>query len=340
MKTKTKYKHLSGAERKEIAFLLEKGYSLRDIGKIMRRGKSSIAGEIRKNSVKGVYDPKKAQHKAHVRRKYSKYQGMKIAENPELRRYVEEKLREDWSPEEVAGRLKEIDKHVKYASRGAIYKFVYSVYGRNLERRLRYKNKKKRGGGRKSVTQLKGRIFIDQRPKIVEKRRRFGDWEGDFIVSGKQGKGVLLVLHERKGRYILLKKIQNMTIETVHQHIFALTGGVIMNTLTLDNDIIFRKHEELSQLLGVPVYFCHPYHSWEKGGVEYTNKLVRQYIPKGSDIGTYSDEYVQMIQDKLNNRPRKCLGYKAPLEAMKENNQLKEEISVMMNMLIATYATK
>lgn len=134
---------------------------------------------------------KKANHKAYVKRKYSKYQGMKVIGNPELWSYVEARLKEDWSPEEIAGRLKEIDKHIKYASRGAIYKFVYSVYGRNLEQYLRYKNKKKKGAKRKKVVQLGDRTFINQRPKIVEKRRRFGDWEGDFIVSGRNGAGVL-----------------------------------------------------------------------------------------------------------------------------------------------------
>lgn len=340
MKNKT-YTHITPVEQKEIAFLRnERDYSVRSIAKVLKRGKSSIADELKRNSVRGRYDPKKAAHKARVRRKQSKYQGMKVASCTELRAYVEEKLgKHDWSPDEIAGRLRTEDAHLTYASRSAIYKFVRSPYGRVLEQRLRYYNKKRRGSTT-PVTKLEGRKFIDQRPKIVDKRRRFGDWEGDFIVSGKTGKGVLLVLHERKARCVLLKKIVGMTIETVHQYIFELTGGVIMNTLTLDNDIIFRRHGELSDLLGAPVYFCHPYHSWEKGGVEYSNKLIRQYIPKGSDISQCSDEYIQSIQDKLNNRPRKCLRYKTPLEVMEENHQLKRESSVMMNMPFAVQTRK
>lgn len=164
---------------------------------------------------------------------------------------------------------------------------------------------------------------IDKRPKIVDKRRRFGDWEGDFIVSGKSGKGVLLTLYERKSRYVLTRKLTSKNINEIHQTIYELTGGIVMNSLTLDNDIVFKKHKELSRVLGKPVYFCHPYHSWEKGGVENSNKLIRRYISKGSDISSYSDKYIQMIQDKLNNRPRKCLDFKTPYEIMAENNQFK-----------------
>ncbi|MBI5222590.1 MAG: IS30 family transposase [Candidatus Magasanikbacteria bacterium] len=324
MKKQKQYTHINSAERKEIAFLLRKGYGLGDIANVLRRGKSSVSEEIRRNSTRAGYDPEKAQHKAYVRRKYSKYQGMKVVGNRELRNYIEKKLTDDWSPEEISGRLREIDTHLPYASFRVIYKFVSSVYGRLLKRHLRYKGKKRKSKSRTPVTKLGGRVFIDQRPKIVENKERFGDWEGDFIVSGKQGKGILVVLHERKARFTLIKRIIKPNMRSVYRYIFEITGGVIMNTLTLDNDIIFRKHEELSRLLGAPVYFCHPYHSWEKGGVENTNKLIRQYITKGSDISRYSDEYIQTIQDKLNARPRKCLNYKTPFEVMIENQQFKK----------------
>lgn len=318
------YAHIKKAERSEIAILLEKGYGVRDIAAALHRGAGTISDEIRKNSVKGMYDPRKAHLKARVRRMYSKYQGMKVVGDRELWDYVEEKLRQDWSPEEIAGRVKHVDKHITYASYQAIYKFVYSVYGRALERRLRYKGKKRKARGRAKATQLENRLFIEKRPKIVEKRKRFGDWEGDFIVSGKSGTGVLLVLHERKARYTIMRKIVSRSPALVNQYIQEMFGIVVyFNSLTLDNDIVFRKHEELSELLGKPVYFCHPYHSWEKGSVENTNKLIRQYIPKGSDISQYADQEIQAIEDKLNNRPRKCLTYRTPLEVMVKNKQFK-----------------
>lgn len=330
MKKTKKYRHIKKAERLEIAILLKKKYSYEDIAEALGRDKGAVSREIRRNSANGVYDPEKAENKAKVKRLYSKYQGMKVVGSKELRNYVETKLAEDWSPEEISGRIKEEDKHIKYISPKGVYKFVYSVYGRRLEKHLAYKGKKK-SRPRTKVTKLAERVFIDQRPEIVENKRRFGDWEGDFIVSGKSGKGVLLVLHERKSRYALIKRIIGLNMKAAYQYIFEMTGGIVINTLTLDNDIIFRKHKELSRIIGVPVYFCHPYHSWEKGGVENTNKLIRRYIPKGSDISKYSDGYVQMIQDKLNNRPRKCIRYKTPKEVMLANNQFKLMKSIFLN---------
>lgn len=319
-----KYSHIKKAERLEISILLKKNYGIRDIARALGKNPSTISREILRNSVNGVYDPHKADHNAYVKRKYSKYQGMKIENNNQLGDYVGQKLKRDWSPEQIAGRLKNIDTHIKYASRGAIYKYIFSVYGRRLEKYLRYKRKKKRKGKRVKVTQLKNRTFIDKRPGIVNKKQRYGDWEGDFIVSGKNGKGALLVLHERKARYTVIKKIMTRNCKKINQYLYEMLDiFVCFNSLTIDNDISFRKHEELSELLGASVYFCHPYHSWEKGGVENTNKLIRQYIPKGSDISQYSYEYIKEIEVKLNNRPRKCLGYKTPLEVMIENNQFK-----------------
>lgn len=333
MKNK-KYSHINKAERLEIKILLDKGYSYRSIARVLKRSISSISEEIRNNGVNGEYDPEKAHHKARVKRKNSKYQGMKIVEDDNLWRYIENKIKEDWSPEMISGRIEEIDRHIKYISPKGIYKFIYSVYGRKLERCLAYKGRKRKSKTTQKIHQLLDRVFIDKRPKIVDKRRRFGDWEGDFIVSNKQGKGVILTLYERKGKYVLMKKMADKTINEVHQIIYELTNGVILNSLTLDNDIVFKKHKELSEVLGKPIYFCHPYHSWEKGGVENTNKLIRRYIPKGSDISQYSDEYIQMIQDKLNNRPRKCLNYRTPNEIMAQNNQFKKEIKCLLDDII------
>lgn len=333
MKKEHKYTHLNKIERLEIAVLKEKGYSLREIALVLKRSPGTLSDEIKRNSTRGQYDPEKADHKSYVKRKYSKYQGMKIVERPELRTYIEAKIKNDWSPEEISGRIREIDNHLSYISFRAVYKFISSIYGRGLEKHLRYKGKRRKSPNHPKVTGLKDRIFIDQRPKIVEKKRRFGDWEGDFIVSGKGGKGILIVLHERKARYVLIRKLVGVTIEQVHQFIWEMTGGYIVNTLTLDNDIMFKKHQELSRIIGAPIYFCHPYHSWEKGGVENSNKLIRQYVPKRSGISQYTDEYVQLIQNKLNHRPRKCLKYKTPLEIMRENNQIRYEVYDMMKLL-------
>ena len=233
MNKEKKYQHITKSERLEIALLKEKRYSIRDIARVLNRSPGTISDEIRRNSVSASYDPSKANHKAYIARKYSKYQGMKVVQRPALRDY----------------------------------------------------------------------------------------WEGDFIVSGRNGSGVLLVLHERKARYAIIRKIMSPSIKAVHQYLSEITGGVVMNTLTLDNDILFRRHREMSRILGVPVYFCHPYHSWEKGGVENTNKLIRRYVPKGSDISQLSDAHICAVQEKLNTRPRKCLGYRTPAEVMDTHHQ-------------------
>ena len=248
---------------------------------------------------------------------------MKVAENKELRDYVEDSLGRDWSPEQISGRIREVDKHVKYVGFKGIYKFVYSPYGRQLEKNLRYKGRKRRTKKDKT-TKIENRIFIDQRPEITNKRARYGDWEGDLIVSGKNGKGVLLVLHERKSRFPVIEKIMSRKTAVINQHIQAITGGfVCFKSLTLDNDISFSKHQELSTLIGAPVYFCHAYHAWEKGAVENTNQLIRQYIPKRTDISKCADKQIRDIETKLRNRPRKCLNFKSPLEVMIENKQFK-----------------
>ncbi len=324
MKNKN-FTHVKAAERREIAFLQEKGYSLRSIATMLERSPNTISTEVKENAIRGSYDPVKADHKAYVKRKYSKYQGMKVVDDCETRNYIEEKIKEDWSPEQIAGRIKYVDIHIPYVSHQGIYKFIYSVYGRWLEPYLRYGKKKKSNSNATKKAPLENRTFIDERPAIVGKRARFGDWEGDFIVSGKNGSGALLVLVERKSRYPLIFKLKDRKLATINailRKVFG-SGQLIASSLTIDNDICFRHHEQMSSIIGAPIFFCHPYHSWEKGGVENMNGLIRQYVPKRSDISLLTDEFIKEIERKLQTRPRKCLRYKTPLEVMIGNRQFK-----------------
>lgn len=330
-KQNKKSAHFTGADRDEIGYLLGKGYSARAISEMLDKAHDAVGYEIRENSTNGIYDPKKAKQKAYVARKYSKYQGMKIRENDDLENYVREKMEIDWSPEEISGRIKYVERRIKYASAKAIYKYVYSVYGRLLEKFLRYRGKRKKNSDTKA-TGITDRVFIQDRPKIIEKRRRFGDWEGDFIVSGKNGSGALLVLVERRTRYVIIRKLLIRDTQTVNAAIQAMTGGMLyVNSLTLDNDISFRRHKDLSQMLNAPVFFCQPYHSWEKGTVENMNKWIRQYVPKRTDISKLTADHIRLTENRLNGRPRKCLKFRTPLEAMKRNHQFKNEVRVMMN---------
>src|SRR3989344_9010469 len=180
------YEHISESERRRIERLRNGEWGVRETARALGRSVGTISEEIRKNSVRGAYDAKKAEHKAHVRRKYSKQQCLKVVSNSELRRYVEEKLILEWSPELIAGRIRKIDRHMPRVSPKAIYAFVYSVYGRPFEQFLYSNMVKKKGGPKRGrTTVMDGRISIEKRPKRVEKRAQFGHFEGDFIESGK-----------------------------------------------------------------------------------------------------------------------------------------------------------
>jgi len=309
------YEHLSESERRRIERLKKSGYGVREIACVLGRGIGTISEEIQKNSVRGTYDAKKAEHKAHVRRKYSKQQCLKVVSDIDLRKYVEEKLRKEWSPELIAGRIRHFDRHLPRISPKAIYAFVYSVYGRPFEQFLYSKAVRRKGGpkrGTKAV--MDGRTSIEKRPKSAEKRKVFGHVEGDFIESGRDGSGSLLVLVERKTRYPFIAYCADRTAAAVNALIFSLLKDMPLASLTLDNDVSFKKHQALSELIETTVFFCHPYTSSEKGTVENRNRVVRRTLPKRTDMSQVSGETIRMIEMKMRNRPMKCLGYRTPQE--------------------------
>jgi len=310
------YRHISKIERLEISILRRKGYKVVDIATELGRHKSSIYRELKNNSVSGEYQATKAQHKAYVRRKYSKYQAMSIVKDMKLREYIETRLLiDDWSPEQIAGRLAS-EAGLEPVSAPTIYKYIRSVYGRQLEHELQLAKQKRKKKHQKKVTKLEDRVFIDKRPEAANVRQQYGHWEADFIVSGKTyGNASLLVLHERVSRYTYIRKIDNRSMDSVEEVLVeAIHKLGPFKSLTLDNDIAFRRHIKLSQLIEAPVYFCQPYHSWEKGGVENVNRLIRRYVPKGCDIFAYNDEEIAEIQRKINGMPRKILNFKMASE--------------------------
>jgi IS30 family transposase len=305
------YSQITKIERLEIGILRRKGYSVDEIALELGRHRSTIYREVRRNTVSGEYLSKKAQHKAYVRRKYSKCQAMCIVKNMKLREYIETKLLvDDWSPEQIAGRLAH-EIGLEKVSAPTIYKYIRSPYGRQLEYKLQLTKQKRKKKYQRKVTELKDRIFIDKRPEAANTRAQYGHWEGDFIVSGKAyGNTSLLVIHERVSRYTLIRKLHTRTLPEVEAMLASIVSGLgPLKSLTLDNDIAFSRHLKLSQLLKAPIYFCQPYHSWEKGGVENVNRLIRRYIPKGCDVSKYSETDVAEIEQRINNKPRKILGF-------------------------------
>jgi transposase, IS30 family len=309
------YMHLCFGERNKIERFLRREKSLREIARVLKRSVSNISNEVRNNSINGVYNAKKAQHKADVKREKSKRDCLKVAMDTNLRKFVVDNILDHQSPEGISGRLKYIEKGIEYASSKAIYKFVESPHGRQIEKCL-YSNavKKKTGKKRGTSVGIDGRVFIDKRPKHIEKRIEFGHFEGDFIESGKDGKGSLLVLVERKTRYPFIVYLEDRSNRNVNRLIEELLFGIPIKSLTLDNDISFQKHEELSELLHSAIYFCHPQSPNEKGTVENRNKAIRRYVKKKSDLSSFPLSHFKMVENKLRTRFMTCLNFKTPQE--------------------------
>jgi IS30 family transposase len=302
---------------------MNKHYSFREISRALHRSVSTISDEIGRNSVKQIYDSHKANHKAYVRRHNASFRGKSIVRNTNLRCFVEENLLDGQSPEGISGRLKYQERFLPYVSKDVIYSYLRSPYGKVIGLELK---KKKRFKKRLKVIQLKDRRFIEKRPKIIEKRERVGDLEADFIVSGKGGKGILLTAVCRKARYTSIEIIYDISVDNVHNSFLKIKERFPeMKSVTTDNDILFRMHKTLEKLLNVKIYFCHPYHSWEKGSVENINKYIRKYIPKGSDISQIDEEYISLIEKKCNERFMKCLKYKTPEEKMDEHRKKRKQ---------------
>jgi len=311
MKKKSKIKK---AERLELSILLEKGYGVRDIARALKRSPGTISEEIKRNSSGGVYDPHKAQQKVYLRRSNAKKDWKKIEKDGRLRNYITDKLKEGWNPDEISGRMKH-EKQPFYASKTAIYEWLRSSRGAYYCKYLYSKRYyvKRRVGKKEQRVMIPNRVAIQERTAGAYNRSRYGHWETDAVVSGKRGSGSLSVSKERKSRLVKIKKCESMSST---EHILAhkeVAETHRMLSVAFDNGIENKHHEQLNAR-GVRTYFCDPYSSWQKGAVENANKLIRRYVPKGANISRLSVEYVQKVEDRLNNKPRKILGYRTSLE--------------------------
>jgi IS30 family transposase len=314
--------HLTIAERSEIAILLKKSYSHHDIADALGRSQSVISREIERNSANGMYDARKAKVKARNRRKNSKYQGMKVRERPKLQTFIIEKLQECWTPEEIAGHLKEQQMELPYVSAKGIYKWLYSAFGQRycpLLPKQRFQAKKRRET-KAPRTMIPNRTGIEKRPKEANERLEIGHSEGDTMVSGKKhgSAAALAVVEDRKSRVTRLRKIPNLKPSTMAFALKKIGKTLPMKTLTLDNGIENKDHESVAASLQIKTYFCNPYHSWEKGSVENTIGRIRRFIPKGANLADYSNEDIEAIEYWLNHTPRKCLNYQTPYQRMSQ----------------------
>jgi IS30 family transposase len=229
---------------------------------------------------------------------------------------IEDKLRLDWSPEQISGWLNRTQ--AIHVSHEWIYQYILmdKRMGGHLFMHLRCKKKRrKRYGGDDRRGQLPNRVSIEKRPEIVQQRQRIGDWEVDTMI-GKGHHQAIVTLTERKSRFALLRKVEQRTADQARRAMIDLLKPVSnrVHTLTADNGKEFAEHERIAQELKVDFFFAHPYTAWERGSNENMNGLIRQYIPKKSDFTSIGETEVELIMDRLNNRPRKCLGFRSPFE--------------------------
>lgn len=310
---------LSDAERSEIAILLQRGCSLREIARALGRSPNTVSYELKKNSVSGVYDPLKAKQKARVSRRSRRYQSRKIERSPKLRAFVIEKLAtHDWSPDAIAGYLKHEQSALPTVGKDQIYAWLYSSVGQPYCQHLlsqRYQPKRQKESKTERVM-IPGRISLLQRPLGATNRTRYGHWEGDTMVSGKKtgSKDALAVTQERKTRLIAARLIPDLRPVSFADATTALLVSKKALSLTLDNGIENKQHQDITAATGAQAFFCDPYSSYQKGGVENGNKMLRRYLPKGCDLGRFTQTQIDDFVAKINNKPRRCLGYKSALQ--------------------------
>lgn len=312
------YKHLTEEERDQIDDCLREGLLQSDIAKKLKRSKSTLSRELIRNKGKRGWRPKQSDRMA--KEKLSKRGSLNVKRASEAAwEYAKKRIKEDqWSPEQISGRLK-LD-GMETISHETIYQKILEdkKAGGTLYKNLRCKKKRRKryGTAKTSRGRIPNRVDIENRPAIVEDRKRIGDWEGDTIIGSYNGGAVIASMVERTSRFTKLAKAQNKTTEAVINSINKVMQplSAFVLTTTLDNGKEFSNHAALTQTLMTSVYFAKPYHSWERGLNENTNGLVRQYFPKRMSFDSISEEELYVVERKINNRPRKCLGYKTPFE--------------------------
>lgn len=322
MKT-NRYRHLSEHNRVRIEVFLNEGKSQYEIANLLRVNRSTISREIKKRGgILRGYTADYAQEDYEARKR--KCGIRRKIENHPIGAYVIDRIKAGWSPETIAGRLKKGIREGKrlsdeYVCHESIYQFVFdSEYGKreHLSQYLRYgKRRRTKYHGRRSQKEIiPNRIWIDDRPQEVNSRKTIGHWEGDTIMYGRL-RGINSLV-ERKTRYVILTKLDGKTPEETERVVVSRLKDQACSTITFDNGIENKNHERMSKSLKAKIYFCHPYHSWEKGTNENTNGLVRRYLPKKTDITIVPQRDVDDIAWELNNRPRKVLKFATPEEML------------------------
>lgn len=306
------YTQLTREQRYQIYGLMKAGHNQSQIAALVGCHKSTIMRELRRNCGIHGYYPNQAQLLTRRRQRHS--HGPRIP--AQTWQQVELLLGQQWSPEQITGRLK-LERQ-QSVSPERIYLYIYADKrcGGTLHRHLRsQKKQRKRYGGYLRRGQIPNRTSIDNRPQIVASKRRYGDWEADTIIGAAHRGGILSVV-ERKSKLTRLRKLATKAASEMKDQTIALLAPLAarVHTITVDNGKEFCEHELIASGLQAHIYFAHPYASWERGLNENTNGLVRQYFPKKFAFAGITDQDLQQVEDLLNNRPRKTLGYRTPNE--------------------------
>ncbi|HIF9341168.1 TPA: IS30 family transposase [Photobacterium damselae] len=308
------YQQLTEGKRYQISALLELGISISEIANKIKCHRATIYRELKRNQSCNHYCPRYAHLSSISRRKAAS----KYRIPTERIEFIRLLLCADWSPEQIANVLTKAGASVSHEW---IYRYVAldKCQGGKLYRHLRQGHKRYRKGGNVKAPTIKNAISIDERPLIVNSRERFGDWEIDTVL-GKHGSGAIVTLLERKSRFYLAKKVSSKSAEEVTKATIEMLMPYKehVHTITADNGREFAGHQEISDALKTKFYFAHPYSSWERGANENANGLLRQYVKKGTDLKTVTDEDIQFAQSRINNRPKKCLGFKQPAVIFKQ----------------------
>lgn len=318
-----KYGHLDLWEREQLFLLREQGKTFREIGKKLGRSHTSLSREYKRHSKYGRrYKPCKAQEKSE---KIGLEQRSKCPlKNHLIFVYVRKKLRDEgWSPEQISGRLP-IDMPGERICVETIYQYIYNQRKSGRDKLWRYlsrhrKRRMKQYGRKVKREPIPERTMIDSRPEEILGRTTLGHWETDLMEGKKSDRLVVSATVERKTRYTVLSLLQGKTAQEKKLSLIERMGEfpqTVLKTITTDNGKENSYHQQVTKELGIPVYFCRPYHSWEKGTVENTIGRVRKYLPKHQTLDTVTKTFLQSIENKLNNTPRKCLHFLTPNEAL------------------------
>lgn len=316
------YQHLAYEERCQIYILNKSGKSQSEIARLLEVSRSTICRELARNRGKKGYRFKQAQEKADERRKRASRRPKKLDDS--MITLIKEGLTWQWSPVQISGRMKQQDIG-KSVSHETIYRYIWEDKrkGGVLYKDLRHRGKKynRRGSSKAGRGCIPNRVDIDQRPAIVEKKIRVGDWELDIIIGSKH-KGAIVSIVDRASKFTKLIKVAGKTSEEVTAAIITSLSNMkeCVHTLTSDNGKEFSGHELVSAALDADFYFAKPYHSWQRGLNEHTNGLVRQYFPKGHSFDDITPEQVADVEILLNNRPRKVLDFQTPKEVFNKRS--------------------